>query len=404
MNSNSTATAPIRRGRTPTISISDESGCDQALHIHHHAFVSVETESCSAAAIDQCNQDDERTSYSADSETGDTSSDGEEEEEAKVVCFTFTPIEDITPNCVSPPQGVEVTAVATCDASTQVGPALVEQDKPPRKIMVPQKFSLPSVVIQTDCDSSPTYLTKNNSLIKRKPKKKKKESQLAARSKSFHFAKCSATKGGSNIPQLNLPPSADEEKVPDAELNISDDESEEKKSQRRKRRKSLVNLLFSSKQPSNLSATAAAPSAATGGGQKNNGSHLSIRRLSDIVMGSSSQSSRRCSVSQLDTTDKETKDVLESARRRISSFPPSEGDESTAVLEKIHAQSKLDLASGKASSPCRLFRSPISLLSVAKAKKFSSKWKSSTDIAKGSRIYFWTAKCFLNNLCFRHEQ
>lgn len=88
-----------------------------------------------------------------------------------------------------------------------------------------------------------------------------------------------------------------------------------------------------------------------------------------------------------------------SARRRMSSFPPSDGDESAIVLEKIHSMCKIEIGIGDEEHPERLrtpgseeIPSSSSLLSPFKllrrgtggffpsSKSKKSRWKSSADI------------------------
>jgi len=288
---------------------------------------------------------------------------------------------------------------------------------------------------------------------KTKTKKKKKSSKgedigggvppvvvtgaAATRSQSFHV------RSPCTIPLLKLPDDHDEDGCSNpppihVEAATSDEgESvecdENSKAINKKRRKSLVNLLFSS----NTKNADACHNSLDAGMSPHGGQRLHFRRLSDIICrlgGSkdeekqtlSKQTSkddselgtidspsatggaagltlrqlfpyrrRRSSVSHLDNTDqfRETKEeYLISARRRMSSFPPSDGDESAIVLEKIHSMGKIDIgppdtptnAEGCGtptahSSPFRLLRrGPGGLFPSSKSKK--AKWKSSTDI------------------------
>lgn len=97
---------------------------------------------------------------------------------------------------------------------------------------------------------------------------------------------------------------------------------------------------------------------------------------------------RRSSVTHLDNTKQfhETKEeYLEATRRRMSSFPPMDGDESTIILEKIHYLITLegDEATRAATpvsasmSPMRLFKKNQLIMPRSAA---GDKWKSSTDI------------------------
>ena len=439
--------------RNPTISVSDDGDGPPII---------------ASTDLDESDHSEAGKSYSADSET-----ESSDDDNVTVKCFTFTApisppsVEDITANCMNnmleDVQGEEavVTGSFLCDASTQVpsNPPLPPFKKPMRQKSLPKRiahnFSLPSVVIHSDCESSPTLKRHRNSKKEsKKLKKKKKDSTLATRSKSFHFSKTSEAKIGSNaknmIPQLKLP-SDDEHSKPNKQaLDETDDDEQKlaKKVNGRKRRKSLVNLLFSKQQSQpNPSTEFLTP----GDGKTLNGpqgQRLHFRRLSDIICklskdkeaGSDKRSSsskddlelgtsggtsgllsirqlfpyrrRRSSVSHLDNTEqfRETKEeFMQNSRRRMSSFPPSDGDESTIVLEKIHAQSKLDQEQAAAAraagetlaptpSPLRFLRSPLNLLSVSKSKKAASKWKSSTDIPTTAQAQSPSCKMATSNL------
>lgn len=193
--------------------------------------------------------------------------------------------------------------------------------------------------------------------------------------------------------------------------------------QRKRRRKSLVNLLFPPKSPA---AEATTPTLEAPQGQR-----LHFRRVSEIFsrMGGGSHKDddwprpnqddldtpatppehcglsirnlfpyrrRRSSVHHLDNTEqfKESREeIMQSTRRRMSSFPPMDGDEAAIMLEKANVirleqahQEALALQNANAVTKAfhRLRRgsrspSPMSLFpGVSKSKK--SKWKSSTDI------------------------
>lgn len=196
----------------------------------------------------------------------------------------------------------------------------------------------------------------------------------------------------------------------------------------RNRRKSLVNLLFP-KQGTNSTATT--PTLEAPQGQR-----LHFRRVSEIFsrMGNMGKDEaqdsdgkrkqpyddmdtpqsppescglsirhlfpyrrRRSSVSHLDNTDqfKESREeIIQSARRRMSSFPPMDGDEAAIMLEKAQVirleqahQEALALQSSNAvTNAFRKLRrgsrspSPMSLLMPGLSKNKKSKWKSSTDI------------------------
>ena len=306
-------------------------------------------------------------------------------------------------------------------------------------------FSLPSVVIHSASSNNGSGVSSPKANKKKKKKSKGEEvgsSTMAARSQSFKV------RSPRTIPLLKLPDDYDDDDN-DLALNIpppihveaaTSDEGEsvdvdETKNIPRKRRKSLVNLLFSSSSSSTKNESSTCPNTLdTGGGQR-----LHFRRLSEIIcrLGGSkdddkqatlnTQTSkddsdlgnmdspsgtgggggsagltlrqlfpyrrRRSSVSHLDNTDqfRETKEeYLISARRRMSSFPPSDGDESAIVLEKIHSMGKIEIGMPSTpteccgtptshSSPFKLLRrGPGGLFPSSKSKK--SKWKSSTDI------------------------
>ncbi len=139
------------------------------------------------------------------------------------------------------------------------------------------------------------------------------------------------------------------------------------------------------------SAGSASPPAGDCGGGSGGGGGLSIRNLFPYRR-------RRSSVTHLDNTDqfKENREeVLQSQRRRMSSFPPMDGDEAAIMLEKANVvrleaahQEALALQNeGPVAAAFRRLRrgsrSPSPGMSsllpgLSKAKK--NKWKSSTDI------------------------
>ena len=212
-------------------------------------------------------------------------------------------------------------------------------------------------------------------------------------------------------------------------------QQKERKPRGRKRRRSLVNLLFN--KSSGQEATT--PTIEAPQGQR-----LHFRRVSEIFSRSSNKPSsdggdasplhdpvgpaaagfvksektspvqtpvescglsirnlfpyrrRRSSVHHMDNTEqfKESREeVMQNQRRRMSSFPPMDGDEAAIMLEKANVirlekvhQEALAMQSGSAVSNAfkRLRRgsrspSPRSLLPGMLSKK--SKWKSSTDVA-----------------------
>ena len=232
----------------------------------------------------------------------------------------------------------------------------------------------------------------------------------------------------------------------------------------KKRRKSIVDILFS-KQQSSLSSTP--PETPPVIASKNNANsenfdsssdsilkisgenrlapspapnRLTLRRLSDIVIGKKKDKemapekclakddigiyqdecghflstkdteSRRSSVTFLDNTDqfKITKELfLQEERRRMSSFPPSDGDETSIMLQKIHDFSKLEMEQDslndgsdgtsnilKPVEPSK--PSPFKFLSLLSVGKKSSKLsKSSADIP--AQIHAASSQSHLGN-------
>lgn len=214
----------------------------------------------------------------------------------------------------------------------------------------------------------------------------------------------------------------------EASLSCSDAQgSDDRGRQRKRRRRSLVNLLFP---PKNQAAEVTTPTLEAPQGQR-----LHFRRVSEIFNRMSLYSKeeecstptsthpdepadspttpaekcglnltslfpyrrRRSSVHHLDNTDqfKESREAyIQSTRRRMSSFPPMDGDEAAIMLEKanvirleqahqealalqnsnavMNAFRKLRRGSSRSPSPMSLFPG------MNKAKK--SKWKSSVDI------------------------
>lgn len=349
-------------------------------------------------------------------------------------------VQDVTKDCVDLLADIKQEEVKPkypdCDAKTQT---------PNHQGSLRPNFSLPSVVIHGASSSNSS--TTSSLMSPKTNKKKKKKSKVddsqsnstSARSQSFHV------RSPCRIPLLKLPDDDDDvssTSLPPpihVEAATSDEgesvEAEEIKNVSKKRRKSLVNLLFSSK---NESTTSTGHNSLDAGMAPHGGQRLHFRRLSDIIcrlggnkdeekatlnLQTSKDDSdvgmmdspsgiagggtagltlrqlfpyrrRRSSVSHLDNTDqfRETKEeYLMSARRRMSSFPPSDGDESAIVLEKIHSMGKIDIGMPPAtptegsgtpnshSSPFKLLRrGPGGLFPTSKSKK--SKWKSSTDI------------------------
>ena len=111
---------------------------------------------------------------------------------------------------------------------------------------------------------------------------------------------------------------------------------------------------------------------------------------------------RRSSVNHLDNTvefHEVKKESIEATRRRMSSFPPSDGDESTIMLEKIHYLSILEGDElMRASTPVSESMSPFKLLKKnlrstggcfgggghQASASDSFKWKSSMDVNSNS--------------------
>lgn len=248
-----------------------------------------------------------------------------------------------------------------------------------------------------------------------------------------------------NLPEVYSPAEPDPPDSPDKEcstslivppceirIEASEDVEEEKEPKKkpdrsRKRRRSLVNILFPPKNQSSDSATT--PTLEAPQGQR-----LHFRRVSEIFSRMSSFSRddetplvqdddletpatppescglsirnlfpyrrRRSSVTHLDNTiqfKESREEIIQNTRRRMSSFPPMDGDEAAIMLEKANVirleqahQEALALQSGNSVTNAfrRLRRgsrspSPMSLIpGMHKGKKF--KWKSSTDITSCS--------------------
>jgi hypothetical protein len=344
--------------------------------------------------------------------------------------------EDVTQDCVDMMPNVTQEIIAKPEVAVQ------PQN---HQIALRTNFSLPSVVIHGATSNSGGYANMSPKSNKKKKKKSKGDSDgivansAAVRSQSFHVrSQCT-------IPLLKLPDDYDEDAGGSnpppihVEAATSDEgesvEVDENKSISKKRRKSLVNLLFSS----SSKAENTGHNSLDAGMTPHGGQRLHFRRLSDIIcrLGGNKDEEkqplpkqtskddsdlatidspsgisggaaagltlrqlfpyrrRRSSVSHLDNTEqfRETKEeYLMSARRRMSSFPPSDGDESAIVLEKIHSMGKIEIGMGAEtpttegcgtptshSSPFKLLRrGPGGLFPTSKSKK--SKWKSSTDI------------------------
>lgn len=283
-----------------------------------------------------------------------------------------------------------------------------------------------------------------------------KSRSKSKRSKSFHTSSktpAGMTEAVSSnplprrmIPRLQLPvgdladpaPQEDQASPPVMMMHDSPDEHQQPQPQKkqRKRRKSIVNLLFP-KGPEKSSAatpndllTPTSPLDHGSGGQR-----LHFRRLSDVIcrvgagFGNKKENEknllktesppchqppttpssknpflqqlfphrrRRSSVSHLDHTEQfhETKEEqLEATRRRMSSFPPSDGDESMMILERIHYLSTLEMdEQSRAATPVSESLGPLKLLKKSLCLPSASNmsppedangrsWRSTIDIA-----------------------
>ena len=235
------------------------------------------------------------------------------------------------------------------------------------------------------------------------------------------------------IPRLQLP--EDNETKSNNELfeQMPEPEAPAAAPKKRKRRKSIVNLLFpgGSKGSSSGDAgpkTPTVPSPASLSTASHGGQRLHFRRLSDFVCRPSANQTklleakaatqstftdsppespkspestflkqlfphrrRRSSVAHLDHTEQfhETKQMaLEATRRRMSSFPPSDGDESAVILERIHYLSTLEGdETSRAATPVSESPSPLKLLKKhlglpGSASFNCSRWKSNVDVSR----------------------
>ena len=275
--------------------------------------------------------------------------------------------------------------------------------------LVEAKIGLPSVVVNETHSASTSPRSEQKKL-----KKSKNNSGIAdKRSKSFH----SQGRRPSRviIPRLQI------EESPNEAYNTADTATDNtavdpgtptSTEKTRKRRKSLVNLLFlkgsssvsspekksQNSSPNNTLLSVAPPPVDT---NSQGGQRLHFRRLSDFMCNKNSHKKqaaivretskddcnyeaptssatkdflsqlfphrrRRSSVSHLDNTQqfRETKEeYLEATRRRMSSFPPCDGDESALMLEKIHYLSNLE--EHNATTPVSESKSPLKLLKKA---------------------------------------
>ena len=284
----------------------------------------------------------------------------------------------------------------------------------------------------------------NNTPVFKKKKKAEKTSKEAKRSQSFHTPEMASKQRQRIIPRLELPPEDSPIALPEVfspspiEINVESSGNGSGVNKKRKRRRSIVNLLFpkdSSKKtectqplltptiPSRSASNSMETASHHHGGQK-----LHFRRLSEIICrprvrrGSrggdllivQEPSSpygntpvtpsqpllgtlfphgqrRRSSVSHLDHTEQfhETKsEYLEATRRRMSSFPPSDGDESAIMLERIHYLSSLEGdENSRAVTPVSETPGPLTLLKKSLGLPSptsgccSPRWKSASDIA-----------------------
>ncbi len=197
--------------------------------------------------------------------------------------------------------------------------------------------------------------------------------------------------------------------------------SKKKQDRGRKRRRSLVNILFPGRGGKGDEQAPTTPVLEAPGGERlhfrrvsaifgvNEGyKTLSTEDLSSAGSGSPPECSgglsirnlfpyrrRRSSVTHLDNTEQfkeKREEVLASQRRRMSSFPPMDGDDTAVMLEKANLlrlekvyQDSIQLNSSPIAGAFKRLRrgsrspSPMSLFpGLGKNKK--SKWKSSTDI------------------------
>lgn len=283
-------------------------------------------------------------------------------------------------------------------------------------------------------------------------------SKKSKRSKSFHTSsKTPAMSGAASnplprrmIPRLQLPvgdladPPQDTD--PPTMMHDSPDDQVQPVKKQRKRRKSIVNLLFpkghekSTTPSSNDLLTPSTPLDPGAGGQR-----LHFRRLSDVIcrvgagLGNKKEEKnllknespvatptpsknpflqqlfphrrRRSSVSHLDHTEQfhETKEEqLEATRRRMSSFPPSDGDESMMILERIHYLSTLEMdEQSRAATPVSESLGPLKLLKKSLCLPSASnmsppeepgggcRWRSAMDIASSTDDHKTNKNCLL---------
>ena len=269
--------------------------------------------------------------------------------------------------------------------------------------LVEAKIGLPSVVVNES-------ETSESDVGQKKLKKSRKKSSISdKRSKSFHSQ---GRRPSVIIPRLQIEESPNEASNPGADTASDNTElpGTPTEAKPRKRRKSLVNLLFLKGSSSSVSSPekkqnnsanntllSVAPPNTVDTDNGSSGQRLHFRRLSDFmcnknirkqksVMRETSKDDcnfevkntkdflsqlfphrrRRSSVTHLDNTPqfRETKEeYLEATRRRMSSFPPCDGDESALMLEKIHYLSNLE--EHNATTPVSESKSPLKLLKKA---------------------------------------
>ena len=338
-------------------------------------------------------------------------------------------MEDITSNCLSLNCLQEAAGSSTSTSSTGLGGHL-EPSTPDSPLSLSLKKKATKKVGSTSTSSVASSLS----------------SAAAKRSKSFHTS--SKHRSGGSIEAMVQAASA----VPAIRLQLPEDNESKSNNEvfempdtetvplptappkKRKRRKSIVNLLFpgpkgdAPKTPAHLMPTPPSPSSLNTGGT---GQRLHFRRLSDFICrpntnqakllaaSAATQSQftdsppespkspkspestflgqlfphrrRRSSVAHLDHTEQfhETKQIaLEATRRRMSSFPPSDGDESAVILERIHFLSTLEGdESSRAATPVSESKSPLKLLQkhlgLPGSTSFNcSRWKSNVDVTR----------------------
>ena len=359
---------------------------------------------------------------------------------ASVDVFSYNPLstnepemEDITSNCLSLNCLQEAAASSTASTSSTGGGHL-EPSTPDSPLSLSLKSQTKKKATKKVGSTSTSSAASSLS------------SAAAKRSKSFHTS--SSHRSGGSIEAMVQAASA----VPAIRLQLPEDNESKSNNEvfempdtetvplptappkKRKRRKSIVNLLFpgpkgdAPKTPAHLMPTPPSPSSLNTGGT---GQRLHFRRLSDFICrpntnqakllaaSAATQSQftdsppespkspkspestflgqlfphrrRRSSVAHLDHTEQfhETKQIaLEATRRRMSSFPPSDGDESAVILERIHFLSTLEGdETSRAATPVSESKSPLKLLQkhlgLPGSTSFNcSRWKSNVDVTR----------------------